>query len=50
MTRHPTAIADDLRRLAQQMPAHADLLAEASSALYRQAATVALVKAAIKGN
>lgn len=46
--RHPTEVARDLGKLKDRCPDQAALIEEAVSALFRQAATIASVKAAIK--
>lgn len=46
--RHATEVARDLSKLADLIPAQSAIINEAVSALYRQAAMIAQVKAAMK--
>lgn len=48
MNRHATQIANDLKRLKDFLPQHEALIEEAVSALYRQAAIIAEVKAVFR--
>ncbi len=48
MTRHATEVARDLGKLVDLIPAQSELIEEAVSTLYRQAAIIAEVKSAIK--
>ena len=47
-SRHATAIADDLSRLKDRCPEQSEIIEEAVSALYRQAAIIAEVKAVFR--
>lgn len=46
--RHATEVARDLAKLADFIPMHSELIAEACSELNRQAAVIAEVKAAFR--
>lgn len=48
MNRHATEVAGDLAKLADRIPEQSAIIQEAVSALYRQAAIIAQVKAAFK--
>ena len=48
MSRHATLIAGDLEKLRDLIPEQSAIINEAVSALYRQAATIAIVRGAIR--